>query len=144
MPWGGNGWTSLDFAVFLQNEAIVELLLEKGANIEAKDGQTLTPLLSAVHYGGEQMVKLLLEKGADIEAKDNNGQTPLSSAVHYRGEQIVKLLLRKGANVEAKDVRLYTWQQPRDLPLWWRRFSTMALLPTQRITREQHHCLGQW
>jgi ankyrin repeat protein len=42
---------------------VVNLLLEKGANVESKDADDgLTPLSSAAEYGHEAVVKLLLEK----------------------------------------------------------------------------------
>jgi ankyrin repeat protein len=42
----------------------VKLLLEKGAELEAKDQYGRTPLLWAADKGHETVVKLLLEKGA--------------------------------------------------------------------------------
>jgi len=56
----------------------VKLLLEKGANIEAKDNDGDTALINAAIKGETEMVKLLLEKGANIEAKDNKGETALT------------------------------------------------------------------
>ena len=53
------------------------MLLEKDANIEAKDNCGWTPLWWAARHGHEAIVKLLLEKGANIEAKDEDGTTPL-------------------------------------------------------------------
>ncbi len=58
------------------HEAIVRLLLEKGAYIEATNNYDSTPLKWAAQRGHEAIVKLLLEKGANIEAKDNDGWTP--------------------------------------------------------------------
>jgi len=55
----------------------VQLLLEKGADIESKNKDGWTPLLRAVEKGHKAIVQLLLEKGADIESKDWNGSTPL-------------------------------------------------------------------
>ncbi|KAK3366315.1 ankyrin repeat-containing domain protein, partial [Lasiosphaeria ovina] len=49
-------------------KAVVELLLEKGADIEAVDSDGRTPLYIAAERGHEAVVKLLLEKGANIEA----------------------------------------------------------------------------
>jgi ankyrin repeat protein len=60
------GYTALWWAVLNGHEAVVGLLLEKGADIEFKDrryGQT--PLLWAAEMGHEAVVKLLLEKGAE-------------------------------------------------------------------------------
>jgi ankyrin repeat protein len=86
------------------HEAVVKLLLEKGAELEAKDNYGQTPLLWAAENGHEAVVKLLLEKNAELEAKDDNyGQTPLSWAAANGHEAVVKLLLEKGAELEAKD-----------------------------------------
>jgi ankyrin repeat protein len=75
---------------------VVKLLLEKGADLEAKDEFGRTPLSWAAEEGHEGVVKLLLEKGADLEAKDEFGQTPLSRAAESGHEAVVKLL-EKGA-----------------------------------------------
>jgi len=57
--------TPLHFALKYDNEKLVELLLEKGANISSVDMRGQTPLHIAVHYGREELVKLLLKKGAN-------------------------------------------------------------------------------
>jgi ankyrin repeat protein len=78
------------------HEAVVELLLEKGADMESRDmnyGQT--PLWCAAKEGHEAVVKLLLEKGADVESKDRVGRTPLSGAARGGHKAVVKLLLEK-------------------------------------------------
>jgi ankyrin repeat protein len=59
------------------SEAVVNILLEKGANIESKNTNGRTPLSRASEHGCEA-VKLLLEKGANLESQDNDGRTPLS------------------------------------------------------------------
>lgn len=46
---------------------IVRLLLERGADTEAKDVSGLTPLSVAVQNGHETIVKLLLDRGAAID-----------------------------------------------------------------------------
>ncbi|KAH7000722.1 ankyrin repeat-containing domain protein [Ilyonectria destructans] len=74
---------------------IVKLLLEKGADVEAKDEYGRTPLSWAAEDGHEDIVKLLFEKGADVEAKDKHGGTPLSRAAAKGDEAIVKLLQQK-------------------------------------------------
>jgi ankyrin repeat protein len=69
------------------HEAVVKLLLEKGANLESKG------LSWAARYGHEAVVKLLLEKGADLESKDDDNRTPLWWATSKGHEAVVKLLL---------------------------------------------------
>jgi len=47
------------------HEAVVKLLLEKGAALETKDKSGRTPLSLAARRSHEAVVKLLLEKGAE-------------------------------------------------------------------------------
>ena len=81
----------------------MKLLLEKGAEVEAKSAFGQTPLSWAARGGHEGVVKLLLEIGAELEAVDNDGQTPLSWAAENGHEAVVKLLLEEGAELETKD-----------------------------------------
>ena len=60
-----NGWTPLPWAAEGGHEAVVKLLLEKGAELETKDNDGWTPLSWAAEKGHEAVVKLLLEKGAE-------------------------------------------------------------------------------
>jgi len=48
---------------------MVSLLLEKGANIESKTRDGLTPLHCAARSGHEQVVDMILERGAPISSK---------------------------------------------------------------------------
>ncbi|EHK44874.1 HET protein [Trichoderma atroviride IMI 206040] len=100
-----DGWTPLLLALEAKTVRIANLLLEKGANIEAKDNEGRTPLLRATTiYENSEAIKLLLQYGADIEAKDNEGRTPLSWVIIvYQNSEVIRLLLKYGANIKAKD-----------------------------------------
>ncbi|OWT42470.1 NACHT and ankyrin domain protein [Pochonia chlamydosporia 170] len=76
------GLTPLSWAAKNECEAVVKLLLDRGADIEAKDGvYNRTPLLWAAEKGHEAVAKLLLDRGANIKAKDGvYDRTPLSWA----------------------------------------------------------------
>ncbi|KAI9891703.1 MAG: hypothetical protein M1814_002453 [Vezdaea aestivalis] len=104
-PWFRHrpSFTELTAASFFGHELIIRLLLENGADPEAKDGDGTTALHRAASNGHDAIVKLLLDKGADPEAKDIAGMTVLSQAASNGYEAIVKLLLDKGADTEAKD-----------------------------------------
>ena len=83
------------------NLDIVSLLLENGADIEAKDKTGKTPLLIATGHGDEAIVALLLNKKADIEAKDHDRKTALVIATSNGNAQIVALLLDRYAQIKA-------------------------------------------
>ncbi|KAG4432770.1 hypothetical protein IFR05_011753 [Cadophora sp. M221] len=92
--------TPLSWAAANGHEAVVKLLLEKGAELETSSSSGRTPLSFAAARGHEAVVKLLLEKGAELETLDSYGRTPLSYAAARGHEAVVKLLLEKGAELE--------------------------------------------
>jgi ankyrin repeat protein len=51
-----------------EHEAVVKMLLEKGADLESKSIIGKTPLSLAAANGHETVVKLMLEKGAELES----------------------------------------------------------------------------
>ena len=56
-------------AVFWDNEVVMRLLLENGADVNAKGGRhNVTALHAAVCRGSLRAVRLLLEQGADVNA----------------------------------------------------------------------------
>ncbi|XP_065312556.1 ankyrin-3-like isoform X3 [Gordionus sp. m RMFG-2023] len=59
---------------------IARILIDKGAEIDVKGKNDVTPLHVATHYDKPALVSLLLERGADPLAKANNGYTPLHIA----------------------------------------------------------------
>jgi len=72
---------------------IVNLLLEKGVDVNITDRYNNTALLTAVKNGKQGVVKLLLEKGADINKANNFGGTILMSAINYSEEEVIEILL---------------------------------------------------
>ncbi|KAL9129679.1 MAG: hypothetical protein Q9217_001921 [Psora testacea] len=128
-----SGWTVLHKAIDLADWNMAQLLLENGADIEARgskrfasnkggsarrdskdidsadedadsdDEKGWTCLLRAADCGKEPMVRLLLDHGADIEAQNSSNGTPLSCAAENQHEAVVDLLLIRGANANTED-----------------------------------------
>ena len=95
---------------------ITQLLLDTGAQVDARDENGNTPLTVAAKGNVRpEIIQLLIEKGAEVNALNNDGSTPLIVAAQGAGTQfrdwnnhltpfhIVELLLDKGANPLAKD-----------------------------------------
>jgi hypothetical protein len=97
------GKTELHKAVTAGDMEKARVLLDKGANVNAKDKFGDTALHMAVSRGNIKLAELLLEKGADTNASDARGETPLHDAVTDGSTEMVKLLLDRGADVNAKD-----------------------------------------
>ncbi len=87
---------------------VVKLLLDRGADVNARDSRGYTPLLSASEMGHLDIVKQLLEGGADVNARDSHGYTPLLLASQMGYLDVVKHLLEKGADVNAKRHKGFT------------------------------------
>src|SRR5436189_246528 len=97
------GQTPLSWAAEKGHEAVVKLLLEKGAELESKNRYGQTPLSCAAKNGHETVMKILLEMRAELESIDYDGRTPLSRAAKMGNKTMVKLLLEKGAELESND-----------------------------------------
>lgn len=81
--------------------AVVNKLLEKGADVNANTGETA--LTNAALGGHLQMVRLLLQKGPDVNAQGGFGTTALMYAAAKGNLEVVKILLNRGAEVNRAD-----------------------------------------
>ena len=108
---------SLHEAAATADAATVRSLLERGADVQARNAWLETPLHVAVrspifvwmHTPRQlEVVEQLLDAGADPNARDRSGTTPLHKALedlHGNGSanlDVVKLLLRRGADPDAR------------------------------------------
>ena len=78
--------------------AIIELLLEQHAYIDAESPNGTTPLMMAAHYGSPAAVKLLLEAGADPALKNQLGLTAIDFAYRAGRQDAADMI---AANIRA-------------------------------------------
>ncbi|KAI9861085.1 MAG: hypothetical protein M1813_005514 [Trichoglossum hirsutum] len=118
-----NGWTALQKAAHYErkpmarlleengadinngHKAVVQLVVEKGADINVRDGEGWTALHRAVKAEAVVVVQLLVEKGANINTKDNEGRVALHWAAQNGHVAVVQLLVEKRVDTNVKHNR---------------------------------------
>ncbi|RYP18542.1 hypothetical protein DL767_009816 [Monosporascus sp. MG133] len=104
-----NGETSLHLLLKSPNTPndILELLLSKGANVNAQDNDSQAPLYEACLSENVGAARILLEAGADVNDGENVfGRTALHEAIENQNLPLVNLLLEFNADVTLKDKQL--------------------------------------
>jgi hypothetical protein len=81
--------------------AMVDLLLQYGAEVNARGAAGSTPLHDATRGDHFAVASRLLRAGANVNARDDAGTTPLLIAVRLPGVSVARLLLEYGARPDA-------------------------------------------
>lgn len=97
----GTGLTALHYASDASTFLVVQALLDRGADIHAKDASGSTALHIASFAGNVDIVTELLRRGATVDARDGKGNTPLLGAAECGHLAVVNALLRAGADADA-------------------------------------------
>jgi len=97
--------TAMHIATIYNQPDAVNLLIDSGADIEAKAYEGFTPLHTAAYEGHADMVTLLLDNGADKTAETENSQTPLDIAVELGNRTIIALLEDEVDGEEPSDIK---------------------------------------
>ncbi|MHC4662889.1 MAG: ankyrin repeat domain-containing protein [Planctomycetota bacterium] len=95
--------TMLQLAVSNGHYDIIELLITKGADVQAC-GSAASPLHLAVYENRKNIVLLLLSNGADLNAKNTYGMSPLLTAIEKGYKELATILIRRGTNVDAGNI----------------------------------------
>lgn len=101
--------TALYWAVIKNKVFFVQLLVNNGADLEAKDNWGRTPLLLATTATAtvdiSAVIRTLLQAGSNINCRDNNGTTPMAEAC-FRGNSLaISALMDRDPDMLVKDYR---------------------------------------
>lgn len=85
------------------SKVMAELLIAYGANVNARDVVSQTPLHLAAQTGNLEVAKVLLVNNADINAREMYNSTALHIVAWSGNTAFARYLIEKGADVNAKD-----------------------------------------
>jgi ankyrin repeat protein len=100
----GYGWSLIHQYSAYGHALAVELLLEKGIEVDARSKCDDTLLVCAASASGHaDVVQVLLARGAEINAQGYQGRTALMQGSKWGKVEVVKLLLDGGADIEVRN-----------------------------------------
>ncbi|XP_050890282.1 uncharacterized protein LOC127095670 [Lathyrus oleraceus] len=115
-----DGDSALHLTCLYGHFGCAQLLLERGADLEAKDEDGAIPLHDACAGGFLEIVQLLLNRANDaehikrmLESVDSEGDTPLHHAARGEHADVIRLLLSNGASATKENLYGKT---PAELP----------------------------
>jgi ankyrin repeat protein len=84
--------TALMAAVMRNNLELINLLLNKNANINPSNANGVNALMLAIQFKRTEIIKIFLEKNPNLALKDNDGKTAFEYATNTNDQDIIKLL----------------------------------------------------
>jgi uncharacterized protein len=121
---------------------MVELLLERGADINIRNKRGLTALHAAAYGGNLQVVELLVAKGASVNDSSNLFKmSPLHAAAEEGHADVVKALLDAKAAIEAQERNGYT---PLTQAGWREHWDAADLLMKAGAVCQKADLVGDW
>jgi len=106
--------TALELAIILNSPAMVELLVEKGANVDSRGPSRTSPLQYCGSSTDLRILQSILQRKPDLEFRPDPGaKTPLQRAVLERNVSMAKLFAEAGANVNVLQ------EATQQTPIFW-------------------------
>ena len=100
----GSGNTPLHSAAEWKLVNAINLLVEKGADTNARNANGETPLYNGVKMDSPAVIEALVVKGAQYDIRDYLGNTPLHACVRWDSINAIKRLFVLGANLNAQNI----------------------------------------
>ena len=99
-----DGWTPLHLAAFFGKADTARMLLNKGAEVNARSTNAMEnmPLHAAAAGRHADVVKLLIDHGASANARQHGGWTPLHAAAQNGDLESARALIAGGADVQTR------------------------------------------
>lgn len=88
----GMEWGALHYAVFAGRKEIARLLMERGADVNARAPNGSTVLMMAAREAHEDLARALLDAGAAPEPVNDRGDSALTWAMRYGNFRIAKMV----------------------------------------------------
>jgi ankyrin repeat protein len=109
------GKSALILACNTDNDLIINMLLDRGAELEYVGYFGKSPLMYAVQYKHYIAAETLIKRKAKVNAKSKYGETPLTLAIANNDYAMIKLLVENGANpkfiYQSKNLAQYAEEQ---------------------------------
>ena len=94
--------TALLVAAGNGQERVVDLLIQRGAEVDLQSSAGHTALMFAARSGQERVVDLLIQRGAEVDLQNSRKETALGFAAHTGHPAVVLRLLRAGADTKLR------------------------------------------
>lgn len=139
------GWrTPLIAAALHSRIAVMEYLLSKGAEVDARDRLGRSALWAAVWGDQPEAFRLLLSKGADVDVSAKTGDPLLFMAVEGGRLEMARELIARGATVDRKSQNpLWKGYTPLQRAVTLRNAALVTLLIEKGADREAKNDKGQ-
>ncbi|MCU0457304.1 MAG: ankyrin repeat domain-containing protein, partial [Bacteroidales bacterium] len=93
------GATAVNYAAAYGSFRFADLLLYYRADIDRRDNEGTTPLMSAIWSGYANIADLLIQNGANLEARDKDGFTPFLIAAQNGDTLMLRYLADEGVDI---------------------------------------------
>jgi len=104
----------LIMAAKVNNEKVIDMLLDKGADVDHQEAQGNTALHYASRQGNIVTIEKLIKRKASLEIQNYKRETPLMIACRFKQKESIKVLLENGASSLFVDNIIYSEKKSFD------------------------------